>query len=178
MNKMLFNIAVTALLGLGAAHAQTTPPAQPTAPAAPAAPATNRPATIVELINTDARLTTLKRAIEAAGLTQTLTGEGPYTLFAPTNDAFAKIPQADLDALLNDPERLTALLQYHMVSGNVAAAQLETMTSLPAMGGGSLTLSREGTAQRIGTAGVVVADIPTNNGTVHLIDTVLMPPSM
>jgi transforming growth factor-beta-induced protein len=125
-------------------------------------------------------LTTLVTAVQAAGLVDTLNGPGPFTIFAPTNSAFAKIPAADLDAVLADPTgALTDVLTLHVVSGErLSSADLAGMDSLEAIGG-ELTIAADGDALTVdaggGPATVVCADIPTSNATVHIIDTVLLP---
>jgi uncharacterized surface protein with fasciclin (FAS1) repeats len=124
-------------------------------------------------------LSTLVAAIEAAGLTDTLNGEGPFTIFAPSNEAFAAIPQADLDAVLADTEQLTNILNYHVVQGeSLAAADLAAAGSVATVQGGELTFSvqPDGTLSiNDGAANVACSNIVVGNGTVHIIDQVLVP---
>jgi uncharacterized surface protein with fasciclin (FAS1) repeats len=123
--------------------------------------------------------TTLVSAVQAAGLEETLRGEGPYTVFAPTDDAFAAVPQETLDALLADPQgALTDVLTYHVVPGKVMSTDLSDGMMVETVNGASLeiTVNDDGTVM-VGDATVVTADIETANGVIHVIDTVLVPPS-
>ncbi len=120
--------------------------------------------------------TTLVTAIKAAGLVDTLKGEGPYTVFAPTDEAFAKIPKEDLQALLKDKEALTRVLTYHVVSGKVTSTDVAKLKTAKTVEGESVTIST-GSGVKINNASVIKADIMTSNGVIHVIDTVLMPKS-
>lgn len=135
-------------------------------------------------------LSTLVAAVGAAGLVETLQGAGPFTVFAPTNDAFAKLPAGAVDGLLKPEmkDALTGVLTYHVVSGNVDAAALMEMINagggkamLTTVQGATLTATSEGmgdvtlTDAKGGTAKVTTADVRQSNGIVHVIDTVLMP---
>ena len=123
--------------------------------------------------------TTLVSAVQAAGLEETLRGEGPYTVFAPTDDAFAAVPQETLDALLADPKgALTDVLTYHVVPGKVMSTDLSDGMMVETVNGESLkiTVNDDGSVM-VGDATVVTADIETANGVIHVIDTVLVPPS-
>jgi uncharacterized surface protein with fasciclin (FAS1) repeats len=117
---------------------------------------------------------TLVTAVTAAGLAETLKGEGPFTVFAPTDAAFVKIPKADLDALLADKEKLTAVLTYHVVPGKLMAADLAGKTSLKTVQGGELTLDTSNGVTVDGAA-VTSADIEASNGVIHVIDSVVLP---
>lgn len=117
---------------------------------------------------------TLVTAVTASGLAETLKGEGPFTVFAPTDAAFAKIPKADLDALLADKEKLTAVLTYHVVPGKLMAADLAGKTSLKTVQGGELTLDTSNGVTVDGAA-VTSADIEASNGVIHVIDSVVLP---
>ena len=112
--------------------------------------------------------------MQAAGLVETLSGVGPFTVFAPTDDAFAKIPKETLDAVLADKAKLTAILTYHVVSGKVMSQDVVTMTSAPTVQGGSVRIDASN-GVKINDASVVKADIECSNGVIHVIDTVLMP---
>ena len=112
--------------------------------------------------------------MQAAGLVDTLKGEGPFTVFAPTDEAFAKIPQADLEALLADKDKLTAVLTYHVVAGKVMAADVVSMTSAETVQGSSLTIDATD-GVKVDNAAVTATDIKASNGVIHVIDTVLMP---
>ncbi|MCM0608260.1 MAG: fasciclin domain-containing protein [Ideonella sp. WA131b] len=116
---------------------------------------------------------TLATALQAAGLVDTLKGPGPFTVFAPTDAAFAKIPKADLDALLKDKARLTAVLTYHVVPGRVMAKDVKA-GSVKTVQGGLLTLGTTG-GVTVNNAKVVQADVVASNGVIHVIDTVVLP---
>ena len=119
--------------------------------------------------------TTLVTAIKAAGLVDTLKGPGPFTVFAPTDEAFAKLPPGTIDALLADKAKLTAVLTYHVVAGNVSSEQVGGMTEATTVQGGKVAIDGS-SGVRINGAKVVKADILTSNGIIHVIDTVLLPP--
>jgi uncharacterized surface protein with fasciclin (FAS1) repeats len=116
---------------------------------------------------------TLAAALTAAGLVDTLKGKGPFTVFAPTDEAFAKIPKADLDALLKDKAKLTAVLTYHVVPGKVMAADVKP-GMVQTVQGGSLTVSTAG-GVKVDAANVVKTDIVADNGVIHVIDSVVLP---
>lgn len=120
---------------------------------------------------------TLTAALEAAGLVDTLKGKGPFTVFAPTDDAFAKLPEGTVKSLLKpeNKKNLTAILTYHVVAGNVKAADVIKLSSAKTLNGQSVTIKTSGGKVLINGATVVKADIATTNGTIHVIDTVLMP---
>lgn len=121
-------------------------------------------------------LSTLVTAVMQAGLADTLNSEGPFTIFAPTNDAFAAIPQADLEAVLADKDVLTNILTYHVVAGeSLKASDLATAGELTTVEGDALTFGSDGTT--VNGANVVCSDVTTANATVHIIDSVLMPPA-
>jgi uncharacterized surface protein with fasciclin (FAS1) repeats len=116
---------------------------------------------------------TLVTAVQAAGLVDTLKGKGPFTVFAPTDEAFAKIPKADLDALLKDKAKLTAVLTYHVVAGKVMAKDVKP-GKVKTVQGSELTLATAG-GVTVDGAKVVKADIEADNGVIHVVDTVLLP---
>ena len=125
---------------------------------------------------------TLQKALQAAGLEERAKGAGPYTVFAPANSAFDKLPSGKLDELLKseNKEKLVKLLGYHVVQGNVAAADLKDGQTLQTVGGGSLRVRKQGATVSIQDAGgntarVIMADVKATNGTVHAVDSVLMP---
>ena len=120
---------------------------------------------------------TLAVALEAAGLVETLKGKGPFTVFAPTDDAFAKLPEGTLKSLLKpeNKQKLTSILTYHVVAGNVKAADVIKLSSAKTLNGQSATIKTIGGKVLINGATVVKADIAATNGTIHVIDTVLMP---
>ena len=117
---------------------------------------------------------TLATALQAAGLVETLKGKGPFTVFAPTDDAFAKLPAGALDALLKDKAKLTAVLTYHVVAGKVTAADVAKLKEAKTVQGGSLRISTA-SGVRVDEASVVQTDIQAGNGVIHVIDSVLMP---
>jgi uncharacterized surface protein with fasciclin (FAS1) repeats len=117
---------------------------------------------------------TLATALQAAGLVETLKGRGPFTVFAPTDEAFAKLPAGTVEALLKDKQRLAAILTYHVVPGRVMAADVVKMTEAKTVQGGSLTI-RSGKGVTVDGVEVVKTDIAASNGVIHVIDAVLMP---
>lgn len=129
---------------------------------------------IVDTAVAAGNFTTLVAAVQAAGLVDTLKGEGPFTVFAPTDEAFARIPAADLDALLADKDKLTAVLTYHVVPGNVMAAEVAGLTSAETVQGSELTIDTSNGVM-VDSATVVKTDIEASNGVIHVIDSVLMP---
>jgi uncharacterized surface protein with fasciclin (FAS1) repeats len=130
-------------------------------------------ADIVDTAVSAGNFKTLVTAVTAAGLVDTLKGPGPFTVFAPTDAAFAKIPKADLDALLKDKAALTKVLTYHVVPGKVMAKDIKA-GSVKTVQGGNLTLATMG-GVTVNGAKVVAADVATSNGVIHAIDTVIMP---
>jgi uncharacterized surface protein with fasciclin (FAS1) repeats len=116
---------------------------------------------------------TLATALQAAGLVDTLKGKGPFTVFAPTDAAFAKIPKQDLDALLADKAKLTAVLTYHVVPGKVMSKDVKA-GDVKTVEGSSLTVSTMG-GVKVDNAKVTAVDIVADNGVIHVIDTVVMP---
>ncbi len=116
---------------------------------------------------------TLATALQAAGLVDTLKGPGPFTVFAPTDAAFAKIPKADLDALLKDKAKLTAVLTYHVVPGKVMAKDVKA-GKVKTVQGSELTVSTVGGVM-VDNAHVTATDIAADNGVIHVIDSVVMP---
>jgi len=117
---------------------------------------------------------TLVTAVKEAGLVDTLKGDGPFTVFAPTDEAFAKIPKEDLQALLADKEALTSVLTYHVVPGKVMASDVMGMSSAETVQGSTIEIaSSEGVM--VNNAKVIKTDIEASNGVIHVIDTVIMP---
>lgn len=132
-------------------------------------------ADIVDTAVAAGNFTTLVAAVKAAGLVDTLKGPGPFTVFAPTDEAFAKLPAGTVDGLLKDPEKLKSILLYHVVSGKVMAADVSKMKMAKSVQGSSANVSAMGGKVMIDGATVVQADIGTDNGVIHAIDTVIMP---
>ena len=120
---------------------------------------------------------TLAAALTAAGLVDTLKGTGPFTVFAPTDDAFAKLPDGTVDTLLDDVPKLKAILCYHVVSGKVMAADVMTMDGQAAktVNGATLAISTKDGVKLNGTSTVLKTDIECTNGVIHVIDSVLIP---
>jgi uncharacterized surface protein with fasciclin (FAS1) repeats len=132
---------------------------------------------IVDTAVAAGQFTTLAKALQAAGLVDTLKGKGPFTVFAPTDDAFAKLPSGALDDLLKpeNKEKLKAVLLYHVVAGKVPAAKVMKMKSAKTVNGQEVTISTSGGKVMVNEATVVKADVMASNGVIHVIDTVLMP---
>ncbi len=131
---------------------------------------------VVQIATDDGQFKTLVKAIEAAGLVETLKGEGPFTVFAPTDDAFAKVPKEKLEALLKDKDALAAVLKYHVVSGKVMAADVVKMDSAKTVQGKPVSIEAKDGKVKINDANVTKTDIECKNGVIHVIDTVLLPP--
>jgi uncharacterized surface protein with fasciclin (FAS1) repeats len=122
---------------------------------------------------------TLAAALTAANLINTLKGAGPFTVFAPTDDAFAKLPAGTVDALLKDIPKLTAILTYHVVAGKVMAADVMTMDgkSAATVNGAEVKISTTGGVKLNGLINVVKTDIECTNGVIHVVDAVVLPPA-
>ena len=118
---------------------------------------------------------TLVTAVQAAGLVETLKSDGPFTVFAPTDEAFAAIPKADLEALLADKEQLTAVLTYHVVAGKVMAADVVELDSATTVQGSDVDITVSNGGVMVDGANVVTTDIETSNGVIHVIDAVITP---
>ncbi len=129
---------------------------------------------IVEVASSAGTFKTLVAAVTAAGLGETLSGTGPFTVFAPTDEAFAKLPAGTVDGLLKDIPKLTKILTYHVVSGKVMASDAAKLTSAKTVEGGELKIDASH-GVKINNATVVQADVAASNGVIHAIDTVLMP---
>jgi uncharacterized surface protein with fasciclin (FAS1) repeats len=132
---------------------------------------------IVETAIAAGTFNTLAKALRETGLVATLKGAGPFTVFAPTDAAFAKLPADQLKALMRDKTKLRALLMYHVVPGNMSAAQVMAMTDATTAQGGMIAIKMDGSHMMLnGMTMVTSADIKAKNGVIHVIDTVLMPP--
>ena len=125
----------------------------------------------------EAGFKTLTAAVEAAGLQETLTDGGPFTVFAPTDEAFAKLPEGTVEKLLANPEQLKQVLLYHVVSGNVMAADVVKLDSAETLNGAKVAINAKD-GVKINDANVIKTDIGASNGVVHVIDTVLIPQNM
>ena len=122
---------------------------------------------------------TLAAALTAAGLVDTLNSAGPFTVFAPTDDAFAKLPEGTVDKLLKDVPKLTAILTYHVLSGKVMAADVMKMDGKTAktVNGADLKITTQGCVNLNGSVHLTKTDIDCSNGVIHVVDAVLMPPA-
>lgn len=138
--------------------------------------ATAEKATVVEALVADERFSTLVAAVQAADLAETLSGPGPFTVFAPTNEAFAKIPQETLASLLQpeNKDKLAAILTYHVVSSKVMASDVKTMKAPMVQGTEASIVVADGVV-KIDDATVTETDIVAGNGVIHVIDAVIMP---
>ena len=132
---------------------------------------------IVDTAVAAGQFNTLAKALQAAGLVDTLKGKGPFTVFAPTDDAFAKLPAGALDDLLKpeNKEKLKSVLLYHVVPGKVTATKVTKMTSAKTVNGQDVTITAKDGKVMVNDATVVKADVMASNGVIHVIDTVLMP---
>jgi uncharacterized surface protein with fasciclin (FAS1) repeats len=164
--KPFHTLALAALLALPAtAVAQEAQGYEADAPAA---------GDIIETADAAGSFTTLAKAIEAAGLTETLKGDGPFTVFAPTDDAFAALPQETVQGLLHDPPALARVLTYHVVPGRITSAQITHDSEQKTVEGGLLKIAVNG-GVTVNDASVIQADVQAENGVIHVIDRVLIP---
>merc|ERR1712157_253182 len=132
---------------------------------------------IVDLAVGDPNFSTLVAAAQAAGLAEALSGEGPFTVFAPSNDAFAALPEGTIDDLLADPSgALTDILKYHVVSANAVSSGLSS-GDVPTLQGDELKIEVSESGVMVNDANVIMADVIASNGIVHVIDAVLLPPT-
>jgi uncharacterized surface protein with fasciclin (FAS1) repeats len=182
-------IVVAACGGASSTAAPAT--AAPTVEATSAAPASEAPMSaapsesaaaatgdIVDVATEAGSFKTLLTAATAAGLVDTLKGEGPFTVFAPSDEAFAKLPAGTVEDLLKDPEALKAILLYHVVAGKVTSDQVVGLTSADTVGGPAIKIStKDGSVYLNDTVKVVTTDIEAANGVIHVIDGVLLPPT-
>jgi len=186
IRKVSLALAAFAAAGLliGACSSGSSSSAASSAAATPTSTATASTSsqTIVDIAASNPDFSTLVAAVKAAGLVDTLSGTGPFTVFAPTNEAFAKLPAGTLDTLLKPENKaqLTAILTYHVVPGTVMAKDVPN-GSVKTVNGASVTTAASGGTVTVtdgqgGTAHVVKADIVASNGVIHVIDAVLLPP--
>lgn len=129
---------------------------------------------IVETAVASGNFNTLVAAVKEAGLVETLSGAGPFTVFAPTDEAFAKLPEGTVENLLKDKEKLTAVLTYHVVPGKVMASDVMNIKSAKTVQGNELSINTENGVM-VDNAKVITADVVCDNGVIHIIDSVLMP---
>ena len=134
------------------------------------------PQDIVDVAVADGRFTTLATALTEAGLVETLQGEGPFTVFAPTDDAFNLLPAGTIESLLANIPLLTDILLYHVIDGKVMAADAVKLDSAEMVSGQMVTIRVEGDKVFINDSQVILTDIEASNGVIHVIDAVLLPP--
>jgi len=158
MNKRTWLLAGAAALTLAMAGCATTP----------------APKTVAEVAATTPELSTLNQLINDAGLAATLSGPGPYTVFAPTNDAFKAVPAKTMDELAKDKAKLAAVLNYHVVPGQLTSADIKNGPA-KTLQGGNLALSKSGTFVTVEDAVVTQADVKASNGVVQIVDRVFIP---
>jgi uncharacterized surface protein with fasciclin (FAS1) repeats len=175
MNRIR-TFVVTVLAAVIAVAVAATAGATRTAASSPAAmkPSMN----IVQTAVAAGQFTTLVKLVKAAGLAGTLSGKGPFTVFAPTDTAFATVPKKTLKALLADKAALRRVLLYHVVAGKVTAAKVTTMTSATTLAKEQVSISVKAGAVRLnGSTKVIQADVPATNGVIHVVNKVLLPPA-
>jgi uncharacterized surface protein with fasciclin (FAS1) repeats len=136
--------------------------------------AANAAENIVGVAAANPDFSTLVAAVKAAGLVETLSGKGPFTVFAPTNAAFDKLPPGTVDALLKDPVKLKAILTYHVVAGNVMAKDVKPGAT-KTVNGASMMISAKDGGVMVDGAKVTATDVKASNGVIHVIDTVILP---
>lgn len=158
MNKRTWLLAGTAALTLALAGCATTP----------------APKTVAEVAATTPELSTLNQLINDAGLAATLSGPGPYTVFAPTNEAFKAVPAKTMSELAKDKAKLAAVLNYHVVPGQLTSADIKNGPA-KTLQGGNLALSKSGTFVTVEDAVVTQADVKASNGVVQIVDRVFIP---
>ncbi|MEO8355455.1 MAG: fasciclin domain-containing protein [Chloroflexota bacterium] len=177
--SMFAMFVVSLSLIVAACAPAATPPPAPTATAMPEPTTTPEPmlSDIVDTAVADGRFTTLVAAVQAADLVETLKGEGPFTVFAPTDEAFAALPAGTLDELLKpeNKQQLTDILLYHVVPGKVMAADVTSLTAATTALGKDIAVKTDMGNVYINDAKVIITDIETSNGIIHVIDAVILP---
>jgi transforming growth factor-beta-induced protein len=170
------NVVITDIVGSnGVIHVidRVILPAQATA----SAPMMSAPSDIVDTAVADGRFTTLVAAVQAAGLVDTLRSTGPFTVFAPTDAAFAKLPAGTIEALLNDIPKLSNILLYHVLTGSVGSAEVVSMSSATTVAAQDVQFQVRNGKVYVNDAEVIITDIQAANGVIHVIDTVILPPA-
>ncbi len=132
-------------------------------------------ADIVAVASSAGNFNTLVAAVKAAGLVETLQSTGPFTVFAPTDEAFAKLPAGTVDSLLANPDKLKQILLYHVVPGKVTAADVVKLSSATTAQGSNVSIAVDGGSVMVNDANVVRTDVMASNGVIHVIDTVILP---
>jgi uncharacterized surface protein with fasciclin (FAS1) repeats len=170
---MKFAKSLLTLAALAAVAPVASAQMGPNANTAKVAPAMD----IVETAVAAGSFKTLAAALQAAGLVDALKGDGPFTVFAPTDEAFAKLPAGTVEALLQDKAKLTAILTYHVVAGAVPASEVVKLNSATTLNGANVKITTMDGKVMVNNAHVVKADIKATNGIIHVIDTVILPPT-
>jgi uncharacterized surface protein with fasciclin (FAS1) repeats len=170
ITRKLFVIAAlcAAMLGTTAANAAHHEAGEPMA----------KP-TVVDIAVGNPDFSTLVAALQAAGLVEALSGDGPFTVFAPTNEAFAQLPEGTLEMLLmpENKDKLVAILTYHVVPGTIMAADVVTLTEATSLEGDTIAITATDEGVMVDGANVIATDIEASNGVIHVIDAVIMPNS-
>lgn len=174
-------VAAAAALTLAACGEDGNDAATTTRPVTESTTAPAEPGTIVEVASSTDGFSTLVAAVEAAGLVETLSGDGPFTVFAPTDDAFAATLDAlglTTDELLADTDALTSILTYHVVAGEVPSSDVVALDgqSVETVSGAPVDITVDGDTVMVGDATVTAVDVEAGNGVIHVIDSVLLPP--
>jgi uncharacterized surface protein with fasciclin (FAS1) repeats len=178
MKRTLLLAVATVAFTAAACSTAASSSAPATPEASMAAPSEAAMGDIVETATAAGSFSTLLEAATAAGLVETLQGEGPYTVFAPTDEAFAALPEGTLEGLLEDPEALKAVLLYHVVAGKVTSDQVVELTSADSVEGSPIAISVvDGMVKLNDSATVVTPDVEASNGVIHVIDQVILPPA-
>ncbi|MBT8193590.1 MAG: fasciclin domain-containing protein [Acidimicrobiia bacterium] len=172
--KLFTATAMLAIFALVAAACSSDEDADPTTTTVTTV-AAEEMGTIVDVAAGAGTFETLLVAATAAGLADTLAGDGPFTVFAPTDEAFAALPEGTVEGLLEDPAALSEILLYHVVPGKVLAADVVSLTSATTVQGSDVTISVDGGAVMIDGANVTATDIEASNGVIHVIDAVILP---
>ena len=176
---LIWSFAISAvfllIVACGADEEESEPSASTTIPeqTLPEAPVVSN--TIVDVAVADGRFGTLVTALQAAELDSVLSGDGEFTVFAPTDEAFAKLPAGTLDSLLADVPALKDVLLYHVVAGTVLAADVVTLNSAATLQGQEVDISVMGESVMVDESNVVITDIVASNGVIHVVDAVLLP---
>ena len=175
--KMIALLLAIPALGLGVAACSDNGDSESNSGMNDVAKTPTDAADIVDVAADTPDLSTLVEAVTAAGLAETLQGEGPFTVFAPTNEAFDALPAGELDRLLKPANKaeLAKILKYHVVSGEIMSSDLTNGQKAKTVEGGTLTVTINGKTVKVNDATVVKADVPASNGVVHVIDRVLLP---
>ena len=182
MKRSIALLVPALAIAIAACSAAASPSAAPTTAASPsAAPSASAAAIAKDIVQTATEagsFSTLLAAVKAAELVETLQGEGPYTVFAPTNEAFAALPAGTLEGLLADKEALKKVLLYHVVSGAVSSDQVVGLTSADSVEGSRIAIAvKDGMVYLNDSAKVVTPDVMASNGVIHVIDKVILPPA-